>query len=128
MKIKDFKIGDTVYIIIPYGRPNDDCKIHTEKITKVGRLYVTVGETYQKEQYEVFDEYCLIEKKSWGNLKLLFKSKDDVDKFIKREKYKKWLFGNYCGASSHEYTYEQLKGVIAILNPNGEYDNEINGK
>lgn len=126
MKIKDFKVGDTVYIIDAEGRNQNDYKIQTETVTKVGRLYVTVGEDWNAELYEAFCDYCLAQKREWGCRKFLFKCESDIDKYFKIKKYTKWLFTNIGGASSHCYTFDQIQSVIAILNPNGEYDNEIN--
>ena len=124
MKIKDFKVGDNVYI---FG--ND---VKEAKVTKIGKKYVYViakgsmwEEKFESPEYDM-ESICLVESKDYGTRRHLYKSLADIERQRKYNAMRKWIWGSYSSAQSHKYSYDQLKAVCDILNPNGEYDGEIN--
>lgn len=128
MNIKDFKVGDTVYIV--GGERAKDNSVREEIVSKVGKKYVSVGSGYGEDKYEV-SEYCedanyLLEHKDWGTRKQLYKSMEDIETEREIEQIRRWLFGSYADAQKHTFSIDQLRAVRDILNPNGEYDGEIN--
>lgn len=130
MEIKDFNVGDIVYIF--GGDRMNDTTIKEAKVTKVGRKYVSViSKGYMWEsKFEVpehdRDSVYLIESLDYGHRRSLYKTLTDIDRQREYDAMRKWIWGSYSCAQSHKYTYDQLKAVCAILNPNGEYDGEIN--
>ncbi len=129
MEIKDFNVGDIVYIF--GGDRINDTAIKEAKVTKVGRKYVCVipkdsmGESlFEVPEYDR-DSVYLIENKDYGHRRSLYKTLTDIAHKREYDAMKKWIWGSYSCAQSHKYTYDQLKSVCAILNPNGEYDEEI---
>ena len=128
MKIKDFKVGDTVYIV-GCERAKDK-PVQEEIVSKVGRKYVSVGSGYGEDKYEVSecheDANYLVEHKDWGTRKQLYKSMEDIATEREIGQIRRWLFGTYSGAQNHRFTIGQLRAVRDILSPNGEYDTEIN--
>ena len=128
MEIKDFKAGDTVLIV--GGERTNDKSVHKDIIKSVGRKYVHVdgvwGDTlFGVPEWNPKGKY-LIESKDWGTKRKLYRNEKDMMDDEDNEKIRRWLFGSYNCAQSHKYTVEQLRAVRDILNPNGEYDAEIN--
>lgn len=130
MQIKDFNVGDIVYIF--GGDRMNDTTIKEAKVTKVGRKYVSVipkdsmwESKFEAPEYDR-DSLYLIESLDYGHRRSLYKTLTDIDRQRKYDAMRKWIWGSYSCAQSHKYTYDQLKAVCAILNPNGEYDGEIN--
>lgn len=129
MNIKDFKVGDTVYIV--GGERVKDNSVREEIVSKVGRKYVSVGSGYGEDKYEISnynkDANYLVEHKDWGTKSQLYKSIEDIETEREKARIRRWVFDSYGGAQRHKYTLNQLRAVRDILNPNGEYDDEING-
>ena len=130
MQIKDFNVGDIVYIF--GGDRMNDTTIKEAKVTKVGRKYVSVipkdsmwESKFEAPEYDR-DSLYLIESLNCGHSRSLYKTLTDIDRQREYDAMRKWIWGSYSCAQSHKYTYDQLKAVCAILNPNGEYDGEIN--
>ena len=124
MKIKDFKVGQTVYV---------DCNgnVLTKTVKKVGRKYVYTETDSWEEKFENpypcdgDAELCLVETKNWGNRKKLYLRKEDIELEKRKNVLVRWLFNSYGGARKHKYTVEQLEDAIKALDPNGEYRDEI---
>lgn len=114
--IKDFKVGQTVYIL-----NWEQKKAIKEEVVKVGRKYVTVNkkwcirfeETYKSGPY-------LIEKTEIGARMLLFPSEDAVHEYMEREELKKWMHMAADWGNIDRYTLAQLRAVKKILE--GNYD------
>jgi len=126
MQIKDFKVGQIVYIT---GNKGTD--IFEKEVVKVGRKYVFVHCGSWEEKYEIplpgdgDKNLYLLEAKDWGERRKLYKSKEDIFADRRVTAIRKWLFGSYGSAQRHRYSLEQLESVVKALDPDGKYKEEI---
>lgn len=129
MQIKDFKAGDIVYIVEKGKQGSVDIKERTVK--RVGRKYVYIQEyTYFETKYEVSSNpFYLVSPDYDTKGRKVYKRKEDIEIERRYNSLRRWLFDEYGHtARRHTYSLEQLEGAVKILNPNGEYDDEIIGK
>lgn len=111
MNIKDFKKGQTAYILNMHTGRNTDPTIHETTVSAIGRKYVTVesGSRYENSD----NPYGLIESKDWGDRTFLCPSRECAEMHIEKEELMRWL----CNAASFTYKYslEQLRKAKEIL-------------
>lgn len=118
MKIKDFKVGQTVVILDERGRTRD--RIATT-VAKVGRKYVTVSHTGggSEERYKALESEkfgYLVEDKEYGERNILFSSQQAADEYIEKEELKCWFMKMMYGWEKLDrYTITQLRAVKKIL-------------
>ena len=122
MGIKDFKVGQTAYII-GEGRRRDDGKVTAVEVVKVGRIYVTVNEGGSRESR--FCEVvgfagCLAEDKNYGTKRLLFLTTKAVDEYNELEDLRNWVQEATNWLKAKDYTRTQLREVKRILEREGE--------
>ena len=129
MQIKDFKVGQIVYIT---GNKGTD--IFEKEVVKVGRKYVFVHCGSWEEKYEVplpgdgDKDLYLIEAKDWGDRAKLYKSKEDIFADRRITAIRNWLFGSYGSygkAQRHIFTLDELENAVKALDPDGKYEDEI---
>lgn len=122
MQIKDFKVGDTVYILIRDTGRNPAPVIQDGKVTAVGRKYVTIGKDrwgrkFMERKYN--KDSFLQEKVDYGEPALLFKTKKDAEDYIEKDALVVW----FCRLTTFEaerYTLEQLRAAKDALVDNKE--------
>lgn len=114
MKLKDFSVGQTVYVLS--GKHISEWTVKT-----VGRKYITVtaGANWD-EKFEVLDERdnFLVDAREWGDRGYLFTSREDIHDFLECKELQRKL-------SCNAYTWikalplEQLRAVAAIIEGTG---------
>lgn len=102
IKVKDFNVGDKVYIL-------RNQNLREGIVTKRGRLYVTV------DDYDCFEcinghEFALVSH-ACERSDLLFKTKQDYESHIEREALLRW----FTHIASREFSLEQLRAIKAIV-------------
>lgn len=112
--IKDFKTGESAFIVnMNLGRKADPSITETV-VTSVGRVYVTTGSG--RRFMESTSDECLEEKVSFGSSDLLFNSKIAAEEYIEKEGLELWL-GCISVDGAKRYTLQQLRTVKNILEP-----------
>lgn len=111
MNIKDFKKGQTVYILNMHTGRNTEPTIRETTVSAIGRKYVTIE---NGSRYENSDSpYDLIKNSDFGDRAFLCPSREYAEMHIERDKLRRWL----CVAAKFvkEYSLEQLRKVREIL-------------
>lgn len=127
MNIKDFKPGQTAFILIRKRGRETQYLVNQCKVISVGRKYVKVAPKgnllYPVEYYlhEKTDDH-LTEKRDWGEYTFLFPTEEAINNAVERDKLRIWLRKETEGYKLYSYTLEQLRAVRDILGgkDNGE--------
>lgn len=117
MTIKDFKVGQTAYILGD-GSYRDDGKAKAAEITKVGRRYVTVKESERQETRFFMPAHAadyLFEDKVYGAKRILFATAEAVDDYNELIGLRVWVMNYTNWLKVKEYTLAQLRAVKKIL-------------
>lgn len=120
MTIKDFKVGQTAYII-GGGLRRDDGKATAVEVFKVGRKYVTVKEAGRQEARfceAVGLADCFVEDKGYGAARLLFSTTKAVDEYNELNDLRSWVQEATNWMKVKDYTLAQLRAVKKILEGN----------
>jgi len=116
MTIKEFVVGQTVYIM---GDGRSWCPEHvitTAEVVKVGSKYVTISGSWGSRFKEVSTrKQYLVEHTEYGPPRRLFPSREAVDNYIEREGLKEWLRAATGWDKIDRYTMSQLRAVKQIL-------------
>ena len=117
MKLKDFQVGQTVYLIERRPKPKDILREY--QVVTVGRKYLKVQGMYNERQFEVFDDESpyLIEHNNYGDHLLLFPNKEAAQEHIEGNQLRSWLLKAAEVTKINKYTVEQLRAVKEILEP-----------
>lgn len=121
MNIKDFKVGETAYLMNFHDRLlNENTTIIDDVVvSSIGRKYVKVK--YPKSNYDISfykaDEVnsYLTEKKDYGTLNYLFQSKQDINEYRERKELARWISNNAQYLRENQYSIEQLREIKRIL-------------
>lgn len=117
MTIKDFKVGQTVYIIGD-GRLEGGGKATAVEVSKVGRRYVTIKE-YGREGARFYGPVapvdCFVEDKGYGAPRLLFPTSEAVDDYNELNDLRSWVQEATNWMKVKSYTLAQLREVKRIL-------------
>lgn len=120
MEIKDFTVGQTVYMLSTDKRNNPPCGYKEAKIKKVGRIYITLDGVLERKffipEYAENDNF-LVEKIDYGADNLLFKSKQDLDDYIEKKSLESELYKARDLIST--LTLEQLRAIKRIIQEEG---------
>ena len=118
MKLKDFQVGQTVYLIERRPKPKD--VIREYKVSSIGRKYLNVQSGYNERKFIVHDNETsyLIEHKEFGDRLLLFPNKEAAQEHIEGNQLRSWLLKAAEVPKVNKYTVEQLRPVKEILEPN----------
>lgn len=117
MTIKDFKVGQTAYIVGD-GQRRDDDKTVAVKVVKVGRRYVTVNEGGRQETrfYEpITPTSYLVEDKEYGAKRLLFPTSEAAGEYNELNDMRSWVQEATDWMKLKDYTLAQLRVVKKIL-------------
>lgn len=114
LTIKDFKKGDTVYVVTMNRGRNEKPYIHEETVISVGRAYVTTGSNAWSRKYMNWDTEYLREKVEIGESGYLFKTMSDAEDYIEKCDLALWL-GCISVSRAEKYSIEQLRQIRAIL-------------
>lgn len=117
MTIKDFKVGQTAYII-GEGRRRTDSMATAVEVVKVGRRYVTVKEGGRQETRfcePIGLPDCLVEDKDYGVKRLLFLTTKAVDEYNELNDLRSWVQEATNWLKVKQYTLAQLREVKRIL-------------
>ena len=111
--IKDFKAGETVYVLKSNKGRIDKPEV-TERIVKAaGRKYVTLD---NDEKYEDNNRDFLLQAVNYGEKQLLFHTKTEVTEYLEKHELTIW-FRNHAVYNIGKYSLEQLRKVKEILEP-----------
>lgn len=124
MNIKDFKVGDTVFVRdYNYRSEEDTAKMREAVVTKVGRSIVYVkykdfpyGSDYRFAN-EPEREYYLTQKVDAGTQNKLFRSMSDCEDWIESEKLYRDIRG-YFHTYYTDLTLDQLRRIKSVLEEN----------
>lgn len=113
LDIKDFKVGDTVYIFSPYRKSQT---LFAATVSKIGRLYLSVDLGGWEGRYcaEKYHPLALIEKVDAGSPSLLFPSEEAYNNYLEQKSLELWL-RKAADVSSFTYSLDQLRKVKSIL-------------
>lgn len=123
MKISDFKVGQTAYVL--------DCSYRKSGISKctvktVGRKYVTVtvgGISAYKFEENGYYPNALSEVTEYGSADLLFASKEDIEMYEETRVLRRWLSAEAASFNRvNSYSLEQLRAAKEILEGGKESD------
>ena len=117
--IKDFNVGDAVYI---KSADRNYETLRQATVIKVGRKYITVFEHGWKTQYSA-EDYCpmaLVEKVDAGSPSLLFKSEQAYNDYKELKRLVMWLRNAAARMYDDTYSLDQLRKVKAILEAKDE--------
>ena len=123
MNIKDFKVGDEVFIR-DYGYRNNEsgAKMVPAVVTKVGKkiVYVKTSEYGFEYQFtnELDHELFLDEKQTARTENKLFRTMEDVELWKEGMELQQQIikFFNWGGCMSKQLTLDQKRRICAILN------------
>lgn len=116
MTIKDFKVGQTVFIMGEGRTQRDKFRTTAAEVVKIGRKYVTISGNWGMQFKETSGSRpYLIEHTEIGAPRLLFPSKAAVDAYCEREELKTWVREAAGWGKIDSYTLEQLRAVKKIL-------------
>lgn len=120
MKIKDFKPGQTVFVLTRTRGRTTEHFIKRYKVVSVGRKYVKAAPeeslTHPTEYYlnNETDDY-LTENKDWGDRGRLFPTEEAVNNDIEKDMLRSWVRKATDNYKLDTYTLEQLRAVRKIL-------------
>ena len=116
MNIKDFTVGQTVYML-PARRYAMGTPV---TVSKVGRVYVTIDrgrpaakfcDTGEGKEY-------LVEQAEIGSPAKLFPTKIALEAYLEKEEIKKWISRATDWSKLNCYTLDQLRRVKEALSSN----------
>ncbi len=116
MTIKDFKVGQTAYILGGGNLTSLGLVTETE-VFKVGRRYVTIREgRVETRFYEPINSTTyLVEDKDYGSKRLLFLTTNAVDEYKELNDLRNWVQEATNWMKIKNYTLAQLRAVKEIL-------------
>ena len=128
MTIKDFKVGQTAYMLSE-GQRKGDGKVEAVEVVKVGRKYVTVavnGNWWQEVRFfePHTDTSFLYEDKDCGVKRLLFQTTEAVDEYNELNDLRSWVQEATNWTKGKDYTIAQLRAVKKILDGPGDAETE----
>lgn len=115
VKIKDFKPGNTVYVLYEHPGTNKESEIQERTVEKVGRKYVT-----DNRGIRYCEEYWLregvVEASDYGRRGFLFLTKSEAEDYIEKNKLALWI-AHISFSKAKLYSLQQLRDVYEILTP-----------
>ncbi len=120
MNIKDFTVGQTVYVLKEKRGPEREVQTKEYIVVSIGRKYLRASRDgdsrFPTEFYELEDRKDhLREKKDWAEPLKLFPTKEALTDYIEKEMLRRWLTEAANFYNSEGYTVEQLRAVRKIL-------------
>lgn len=123
MTIKNFKVGQTAFVMGGFNSRRDLFRITEAEVAKVGRKYVTISGTWgaQFEETATSRPY-LIEHTEIGVPRLLFPSREAADSYIEREELKTWVREATGWDKIDRYSLAKLRAVKNILEEETDHE------
>lgn len=119
MKIKDIKVGQTVFVMGDGNVQRDRFRTTAAEVVKIGRKYVTIsGNRGLQFKETAASRPYLIEHTEVGAPRLLFPSREALDEYRERDELKMWLRTAAGWEKIDRYTLGQLREVKKILEVN----------
>ena len=116
MNIKDFKVGDKVYIVEKLHRRET---IREDEVIKVGNKYITTKRDELKFYLNNENDTFLTINRDWGEKELLFKNEQELKDYEEYKTLKSELYDKLCRLE--EYSLDQLRKIKEII----EYANKV---
>lgn len=113
MTVKEFDVGQKVFILSMYEGRNCEPEIRESTVISVGRKYVT-NNNGNKYVHEEWFPFGLVESINYGDITFLCPSRTDANNYIEKSKLQHWI-GNITWSKTKKYTLEQLRKVKEIL-------------
>ena len=108
MTIKDFKVGQTAFVMGDGSAQRDRFRTVAAEVVKIGNWAMRFKETHESRPY-------LVEHTEYGAPRILFPSREAVDDYIEREELKTWVRTAAGWEKIDRYTLAQLRAVKKIL-------------
>ncbi len=116
MTIRDFAVGQTVFVMGDGRRERNKYDTTVAEVVKVGRKYVTISGSRGTQFKETSaSRPYLIENAEYGTPQMLFPSREAADEYREREELKTWVRTAAGWDKIDRYTLTQLKAVKTIL-------------
>ena len=109
--IKDFKTGDTVYVLLRNKGRNTSPLITEHIVKSSGRKYITLD---NNDKYEEFKDDFLLQVINYGEKRLLFRTKKDAAEYLERYDLISW-FRNQATTNVDNFSLDQLKKIKEII-------------
>lgn len=121
MNIKDFKVGETVYLMNFHGRTqirNEDT-IDEVIVVSIGKKYVKVRYPYANynitfNQRDESESY-FVEKITYGVANYLFHTQQDIDEYRERKELARWICSKTQYLRENQYNLKQFREIKRIL-------------
>lgn len=117
MTIKDFAVGQTVYVYNHYDkRDNPVGGYREEVVAKVGRAYVTLRNSWGTKYGAGYgaDNY-LVEKVDAGSPRYLFRTKQDVEEFLEANRLRLEIRHATDWGNLGKLSVAQLRAIKRII-------------
>lgn len=122
MSIKDFKVGQTVYVELignaSRGKTPEEC-IEEWKITSVGRKYIKANKTDNFWQEVVFEQRerdgRFAEKTNYSPDYALYLTRREIEEKHEKTRLYREIENVFCGYNHKKLTLEQLRRIKGIL-------------
>lgn len=116
MTIKDFKVGQTVFVVGDGCTQRDRFRTTEAEVVKIGKKYVTINGNWGMQFKEASESrFYLVEHTECGAPRLLFPSREALDEYRELEELKTWVRSATCWDKIKSYTLAQLRAVKKIL-------------
>lgn len=116
MKIKDFSVGQTVFILGERIRSRGELHIVKAEVAKEGRKYVTISGRWAAQFKGTAESLpYLVEQTEYGSPRFLFPSEQALNEYREWEELKDWVRKMTGWDKINRYTLDQLRAVKKIL-------------
>lgn len=112
MDIKEFKKGQSAYMLAENRGYNRQPEVKEVAVLSVGRKFVTVNRDIRFEDF-LADDNFLTEHVDYGDRRLLFKDKKAVADHLERMELDIWLCKNE--SKMHRLSLRQLRSIKKIV-------------
>lgn len=116
VKVKDFKPGQTFYVLYINAGTNKEPEIQERTVEKVGRKYVTDNREIRYCCEEYLLKEGLVEASDYGRRGFLFLTKSEAEDYMEKNKLALWI-ANISFSKARLYSLQQLRDVYEILTP-----------
>ena len=125
-KVKDFKPGQTAYVLYGNAGTNKEPEIQERIVEKVGRKYVTDNREIRYCCEEHLLKEGLVEASDYGRRGFLFLTKSEAEDYIEKNKLALWI-ANISFSKARLYSLQQLRSAQEILEPSLAFTKEGDG-
>lgn len=129
MKIKDFKVGQTVYVELTWnasrGKTPEQC-IEEWEITSVGRKYIKAGKRsdgiiWRETTFEYRDSYKrFVEKTDYCVDYIIYTTRQEIEEKHEKSRLFQEIEQRFRYGSQRDISLEQLRAIHGILEGGNE--------